>query len=261
MNRSRAFAARLCSETLDEVQHTIVAVLRRHLDRPEHSRGAAALSDAPLRLLDVGCWDGEQTARYADATGARPYGIEIFPGPAAAARARGVDVVRLDLEHDRFPFCDAAFDVVVVNQVLEHVKNIWLPLAEMYRTLRVGGALIASVPNLASLHNRVLLAAGRQPTSIRVRGPHVRGYTAREFVALLRLGGVLDVVEVRGVGFHPLPARLAGALATIWAEASHTPVFVARKRATRTPDPWSAYRAEEDAAGVQTSYALSGVGE
>jgi SAM-dependent methyltransferase len=147
----------------------------------------------------------------------------------------------------------------VVNQVLEHLKNIWLPLAEMYRVLRRGGLLIASVPNLGSLHNRVLLALGVQPTSIRVRGPHVRGYTVREFRNLLALDGALEVVAVRGVGFHPLPPRVARPLASVWAGASHTPVYVARKVAERRPDPWSAYRMAEDAAGVQTAYgALDG---
>lgn len=247
----RAFAARLCSETLGQVHETIAALLAAPgAVRPRADGGRPA-------LLDVGCWDGEATARYAAVTGAEPHGIEIFEGPAAAARARGVAVAGLDLERDRFPYDDARFDVIVINQVLEHLKNIWLPLAEMYRVLRPGGVLVASVPNLASLHNRVLLAVGVQPTSIRVRGPHVRGYTTREFVELLSLGGALEVETVRGVGFHPLPPRLAGPLARLWPGAAHTPVYVARKGAEQRPDPWSAYRAAEDAAGVQTSYAAA----
>jgi SAM-dependent methyltransferase len=237
----RGYAGRLCSETLGEVHAAIAA-------------GLAARAPRAARLLDVGCWDGEQTARYAAVTGARPYGVELFAAPAADAVARGVGVVRLDLERDRFPFPDETFDVVVVNQVLEHLKNVWLPIAEMYRVLRTGGLLVASVPNLASLHNRVLLALGAQPTSIRVRGPHVRGYAAGEFVDLLELGGALAVERVEGVGFHPLPPRPARALARAWAAASHTPVYYARKRAHVEPDPWTAYRAAEEGAGEQTSY-------
>ena len=244
----RAFAARLCSEVLAEVQAAI-------LDRLAAPGLVTARGGDQPRLLDVGCWDGTATARYAAVLGAEPHGIEIFPGPAAEARARGVQVAALDLECEPFPYADATFDVIVINQVLEHLKNIWLPLAEMYRTLRPGGVLVASVPNLASLHNRVLLAGGVQPTSIRVRGPHVRGYTVREFTALLGLGGVLTVEAVHGVGFHPLPPRVGAPLARLWPGASHTPVYVARKRVERRPDPWTAYRAAEDAAGVQTSYA------
>lgn len=237
----RGLAGRLCSETLGEVHDAIAA-------------GLAARAPRVSRLLDVGCWDGAQTARYAQATGARPYGVELFAEPANRAEARGVEVVRLDLERDAFPFDDGLFDVVVVNQVLEHLKNVWLPMAEMYRVLRTGGLLVASVPNLASLHNRVLLALGAQPTSIRVRGPHVRGYAAGEFVDLLELGGVLRVERVEGVGFHPLPPRVARPLARAWSAASHTPVYYARKRTHATPDPWTAYRDAEARAGEQTSY-------
>lgn len=249
MRSARMFAGRLCAETLHEVHATIVACLQ---DRANALRRSAACQP---RLLDIGCWDGEATRRYAAVIGAEPYGIEIFHGPAATAAARGVHVQRLDLEREVFPYEDQTFDVVVVNQVLEHLKNVWLPLAEMYRVLRVGGILIASVPNLASIHNRVLLAAGIQPTSIRVRGPHVRGYTFHEFRTLLGLGGGLAEEEVRGVGFHPLPPRAAAWLARLWVGGSHTPVYVYRKVAVLDPDPWSAYRAAEDAAGVQTTYA------
>ncbi len=248
-SRARAFAGRLCSETLDEVYRAIEALIAQH---------APPSAAAQRALLDVGCWEGDATLRFASAARARPFGVEVFPAPAAVARARGVTVAECDLERDALPFADASFDVIVVNQVLEHLKNIWLPLGEMYRVLRVGGLLVASVPNLASLHNRLMLALGMQPTSIRVRGPHVRGYTAEAFSDLLRLGGVCELVTVRGVGFHPLPPRTAGALARLWPSASHTPVFVARKLVERRPDPWTAWRADEDAAGVQTLYAAAG---
>jgi SAM-dependent methyltransferase len=163
-------------------------------------------------------------------------------------------VARRDLERDAFPWPDATFDVVLANQVFEHLKNIWLPLSEAYRVLKPGGHLVVSVPNLASLHNRVLLAFGRQPTSIRILGPHVRGYTLHELLTLLRVDGGLEVVRVRGVGFYPLPARLAAPMARLWAGASHTPVVVARKVAALSPAPWLAWRQRDLESGVQTFY-------
>jgi SAM-dependent methyltransferase len=186
--------------------------------------------------------------------GATLAGVEIFDAPARQAEARGIDVARLDLEHDAFPWPTASFDVVVSNQVFEHLKNIWLPLSEAYRVLKPGGNLVISVPNLASLHNRVLLAFGRQPTSIRTFGPHVRGYTLRELIGLLELSGGLAVQRVRGVGFYPLPARLARPLASLFTDASHTPVVVARKERHHDVPPWKAYRNREIDDGVQTFY-------
>lgn len=245
-SRPGSLSVALCSAVLAEVQATIRDLVRA-LPRGDGKE--------PPRLLDVGCWDGEATAGYAAAMGgARLAGVEVFEAPARAAEQRGLEVARLDLEHDDFPWPTGSFDVVVANQVFEHLKNIWQPLSECYRVLRPGGHLVISVPNLASLHNRILLALGRQPTSIRTLGPHVRGYTLRELEALLQLDGALEVVQARGVGFYPLPARLARPLARAWTGASHTPVVVARKVAERSPAPWLAWQQRDAAGGVQTFY-------
>lgn len=223
-----------CSRVLAEVQHVMASVLT---SRAAATRKAAT-SNAAVRLLDVGCWDGEATARYGDALGgAALHGIEVFAEPAREAERRGVEVASLDLEQDTWPYADAHFDVVVCNQVLEHLKNIWLPLDEMARTTRPGGLLLVSVPNLASVHNRILLALGRQPTSIRIIGPHVRGYALHDFLALLRTGGQWEVCETLGVGFPPLPAALAGGLARLWPGGSHTPVVVCRRTTVSPGSP------------------------
>src|SRR5690242_1889223 len=114
----------LCSKVLTQVQ-VAIADLLRGLPRANGER--------PV-LLDVGCWTGEGTQRYADAMGgATLRGIEVFDAQADMAVARGIDVARIDLETGRFPWPDASVDVVVCNQVLEHLKNIWLPMAEMHR--------------------------------------------------------------------------------------------------------------------------------
>jgi methionine biosynthesis protein MetW len=234
----------LCSRVLAHVRRTIAGELRWL---------PAAGPPEGRRVLDVGCWDGAATSEYARILAARPLGIEIFDGPARAAEVAGVEVARVDLESGRFPWPDESVDVVICNQVLEHLKNIWLPMSEMYRVLRVGGHAVLSVPNLGSLHNRVMLAFGRQPTSIRTFGPHVRGYTLREFRGFVARDGALEVVRVRGVGFHPVPAPFSAPLAALWPGASHTIVVVARKTRAGAP-PWSAYIGDQLASGLQTHY-------
>lgn len=238
-------AHQLCSAVLAETQDTIVSAIRA-LRRET--------MQATPHLLDVGCWEGESTARYGEPLGATLAGIEVFPVPAATARARGVDVAAIDLELQPFPWESGSFDVAVANQVFEHLKNIWLPLTEIHRCLRPGGYFVISVPNLASLHNRILLAIGRQPTSIRTLGVHVRGYTVSEMLGLITLGGAFEVTAVKGVGFYPLSARLARPLAAAWAGGSHTMVVVARKTDDRRTSPWQEYRQQEIDAGAQTFY-------
>jgi SAM-dependent methyltransferase len=234
-----------CSRILAEVHHVLLEQVGR--------LGLHRRASERRLLLDVGCWDGEATLRYAGILGARPLGIEIFPAPAQDAIARGVEVARLDLETDPFPWPDCSVDLVIANQVLEHLKNVWRPMSEMYRVLAPGGVMILSVPNLASLHNRVLLGLGGQPTSIRTFGPHVRGFTRREFERFVTLGGALGIERSIGVGFHPFWPPWTRVFSRLWPGGSHTLVVVARKLGSGPP-PWNDYLESERAGGVQTFY-------
>ena len=233
-----------CSQVLREVQKSILHELA----------AARAAGFQARRLLDVGCWDGETTQHYAETLGCAACGIEVFADQAARARARGIEVAELDLERDRFPWPDGSIDVVVVNQVFEHLKNIWLPMSECWRVLRRDGLAVLSVPNLASLHNRALLLLGRQPTSIRTFGPHVRGYTFGEFRHLVTAGDAYRIDRARGVGFYPLPAAATGPLCALWPGASHTTLIVARKTREGAA-PWNEHLTRELGQGMQTHFA------
>jgi SAM-dependent methyltransferase len=224
----------LCSSVLREVQRRI-----------EDELVALRPPGPDSRLLDLGCWDGDATRRYADRLDARPSGVEIFEQPAARAAARGIEVARVDLECSPLPWPDETFDVVVANQVFEHLKNIWRPMSELHRVLKPGGALVASVPNLASLHNRILVLLGLQPTSIRTFGPHVRGFTHGEFERFVGYEGAFAIERSLGVGFYPLPARWARLPSRLWTGASHTSLLVARRRPGRDA-PWTRARPEEE---------------
>ena len=233
----------LLEGVLQEVDRTIVGLLERI--RRE--------GPPPRALLDVGCWDGSATERHARALGCPAFGIEFFEARAREAEARGVTVARLDLESAAFPWPDGSMDVVVSNQVFEHLKNVWQPMAEIHRVLKPRGWALLSVPNLASFHNRVMLALGWQPTSIRTFGPHVRGFTRREFERFVRFRDGFAITKSLGVGFHPFPMPWSRPLAGLWPGGSHTLVVVARKTAG-TGSPWGEHLARETAQEVQTFY-------
>jgi SAM-dependent methyltransferase len=179
-------------------------------------------------LLDIGCWDGKNTCEYGAVAKSRVLaGVEVFHDQALMARQRGIDVAEVNLESDPFPWASQTFDLVVCNQVFEHLKNIFHPIDEVARLLKPGGKLVMSVPNLASLHNRVMLLLGLQPSSIRVFGPHVRGYAMKEFTEYLKVGGLFKILRIEGVGFYPFPAAFPGnQLAAVWKGACHTPIWL-----------------------------------
>lgn len=64
------------------------------------------------------------------------------------------------------PFEDGAFDLVVSNQVLEHLVDTDLFVSEIRRLLRPGGVAVVSTENLASWHNVAALVLGWQPFSL-----------------------------------------------------------------------------------------------
>ncbi len=236
-----------CSAVIAEIHKAI----ERELQRLRGQHDAAK----PLNLLDIGCWDGERTAVYRGILGGWARGVEVFPAQAATARARGIDVASVDLEHGTLPWSDGSIDVVVVNQVFEHLKNVWVPMSEIARVMAPGGYLIFSVPNLASVHNRVMLGFGFQPSSIRTFGPHIRGFTYRQARDFVQFGGFFSVQRAVGVGFYPLPTKLSGWLARSWVGGSHTPILIARREAPPgTTPPWLAMTFGVEI-GEQTFYA------
>ncbi|MBI5744908.1 MAG: class I SAM-dependent methyltransferase [Elusimicrobia bacterium] len=185
-------------------------------------------------ILDVGAADGLMTLEYArllKVPEGGVFGIEVMDHYLERI-AKGVKAQKLDIEKEPFPYQDGAFDVVVCNQVLEHLKNIFLPLSEMERVLKPGGRLALGIPNLAGLHNRVLLAFGSQPLCNAISGPHVRCFTHKGFLELLRSNGNFTVEAVAGSSLYPLPWPLVDFGARFFPGLSAYTFYLLRKTGT-----------------------------
>jgi ubiquinone/menaquinone biosynthesis C-methylase UbiE len=129
------------------------------LDRRLSAVARLAAARKPNRLLDVGCGEGVLlNALSSMLPDAQLVGIDAVPAPPAV-RWCGVtgDIAR------RLPFSGEAFDVVVAGEVLEHVPNPDLMLAEFRRVLSPRGLVVLSTPNIVSWANRVLVPLGIQP--------------------------------------------------------------------------------------------------
>ena len=137
----------------------------------------------------------------------RPY-IEELQG-------KGIEVFSANIEREPLPFADESVDVIIMNQIMEHVKEVFWILHEVTRTLKPGGSFIVGVPNLAALHNRLLLLAGKQPSQLKNHSAHVRGYTKGDFHQLLDSGFPqgYQLQQFGGSNFYPFPPALAKPLA------------------------------------------------
>jgi SAM-dependent methyltransferase len=173
------------------------------------------LSECPQArsLLDVGNWPGQFTV-LARELGLEAAGIDIDPDRVGELWARhGVVERQADVEVDAFPFEQASFGVVVLAEVLEHLRvNPLHALRECHRVLQRGGHLIVSVPNV-SLRHRLKFLLGRdyqgdivaafQQLESRGHMGHFRLYTHREIIQMLEY-----------TGFRPKLTRIAGGLPT-----------------------------------------------
>lgn len=160
------------------------------------------------RVLEIGAGDHSFIGSSA---GHREWVRADFAPPA--------DVI-CDLNSDAapLPFADRTFDLAICTQVLEHLLWPQHLLAEIRRVLAPGGALVASVPNIASLTYRVAFALGHLPSCAasgnlplelggtayrtgegRLVGGHVVDFTRARFEALLR-GAGLEIEEMKGSG-------------------------------------------------------------
>ena len=87
----------------------------------------------------------------------------------------------------RLPFADNTFDCVVTSEVLEHIQADTAAIAELFRVLKPGGVLGATVPTWwPEKINWMLSDEYHAPKSV---GGHVRIYSATELKAKLRSAG------------------------------------------------------------------------
>jgi SAM-dependent methyltransferase len=106
---------------------------------------------------------------------------EAGAGPGSLAVATNGDALRL-------PFADGTFDRVIASEVLEHVTDDQQALHEVFRVLRPGGTLAATVPSW--LPEKICWALSDEYHAPFVEGGHVRIYSEPALRARLREAGL-----------------------------------------------------------------------
>jgi 2-polyprenyl-3-methyl-5-hydroxy-6-metoxy-1,4-benzoquinol methylase len=115
------------------------------------------------KLLDLGCNQGEFTLRVGKKIGTdKVYGIEIDKEAVEEAKRKGIKVYNKDL-NKKLPLKSSFADVIIANQVIEHLYDTDTFVKEIYRILKPTGYAIISTNNLASWHNIFSLFLGKQP--------------------------------------------------------------------------------------------------
>jgi len=185
--------------------------------------------DESAKLLDCGCADGEFTRKVALKLGTKSvFGIEIEEKKARLAEQNGIKCYQCDL-NKYLPLEKESFDLVLANQIIEHLHSTDTFVREIHRILRPGGQAIVSTPNLASVHYIFCLMLGMQPFSAHVSDEIYLGnpfnpsdkveYGGRAHLRIFAYQGLKELFKhhgfqvetIRGSGYLPLfgpPANL-----------------------------------------------------
>lgn len=191
-------------------------------------RLALVESYVPLQgkaILDVGCGLGTYVRKFRGFS-EDVHGVDVDPERVAEA-SESLPNIQVSFG-ERLPFPDGRFDVVFLNEVIEHVEDDRQTLSECVRVLRAGGHVVVYAPNRWYPFETHGVYFGRRfvfgniplvgylPNILRDRlAPHVRAYTHGGIEDLLD-GLPAEVVQHRYVypGFDNFAARsrLVGAV-------------------------------------------------
>ena len=150
---------------------------------------------APRTVLDVGCGEGVLSAQWAQRPGTeRVVGIDLADPKLEAewATRRHPNLEFRALAAERTDYPDRSFELVAATEVLEHVSDPAVVLAEMARV--ASGHLLVSVPH-EPLWRALNMARGAYLKDLGNTPGHLNHWTRRGFVNLCNRHGT--VVEVR----------------------------------------------------------------
>lgn len=154
----------------------------------------ASLVPQGVRVLDIGCGEGElmdvlRREKHVDARG-----LEIDPEQVEKCVSRGLSVVQGDADRDLIEYPDAAFDVAILSQTLQTASR---PDYMLDQLLRIGRTAFVSFPNFAFWKMRLsLLVHGRMPVTPHLpvswyETENIHHVTVEDFRLLLADKGVM----------------------------------------------------------------------
>jgi SAM-dependent methyltransferase len=124
--------------------------IRRDVERLARLVGGRVRS-----IVDLGCGDAVRLAAMAERLGGAPEAIgvdlQFSPAVQAFAAERGLRLLTLNLESDLAALRDGGHDLVLMSQLLEHLRDPPATLARLATKLAPGGRIVIETPNLGGL--------------------------------------------------------------------------------------------------------------
>ncbi len=103
------------------------------------------------RVLDYGCGAGEIVNKLRE-RGVEAFGCDVYyQGGDSSGQVAGnmLGTIIRSMDGDRVPFPSNHFDLVINNQVMEHVPDLDTALAEIHRVLKPRGQVLSLFPDIS----------------------------------------------------------------------------------------------------------------
>ena len=143
------------------------------------------------RILDVGCGEGHITAEIKrQFPKAEVHGLDYSLSAIRKAHITYPDISFSVADAVKSPYPEGKFDVVVCNNLWEHVTDPNGLLLRMKDALKPGGSVIISTPSRYRTANLVRAILGRREDSFFMSKYHVTEYTVGQVKEQLAYGGI-----------------------------------------------------------------------
>ncbi len=93
----------------------------------------------------------------------------------------------INFENSKIDFKSNSMDIILIIEVLEHIRNYKSFLKEIIRISKSGGVLIFTIPNICSFISRVRLLFGLLPVAIASDDTHVNFFRKKEILKEFKL--------------------------------------------------------------------------
>ena len=181
--------------------HPLLVTKERPGRTDEEYDAILALVPPQSRVLDLGCGDGALLSRLEEGRETQGVGVEIDVERVIRATDSGHDVLLEDIDDGLAIVPDNTFDVAVLSETLQVVRQ---PRFVLRQILRVAREAIVTFPNFGYGPVRAqLLFSGRMPKGGPLPfewydTPNIHLFTLNDFLALCRVDNIA-VKEVRAL--------------------------------------------------------------
>lgn len=152
------------------------------------------------KALEIGCGHGRFSAQLVK-NGVETWGIEPDPHSFEVASKELFKVLEGTIESQIDNVPDNYFDIIIMNDVLEHLLYPWDNLKQLRSKLSDNGVLVSSIPNVRyskNIFNLIIKRNWEYTESGILDSTHFRFFTKKSIKTLYRKSGY-SVQTIKGI--------------------------------------------------------------